>query len=68
MAITEEANPLVYDRATFRFENNQVTYQYENLNEEKLDPAVHHSIEETPLDQVLQDSWTERLFYGIGNA
>jgi hypothetical protein len=50
-----------------KFENNEILFSKE-VNPEKSDVEVnHHAIEETILDKVIDESWTEKLFYGVGN-
>ena len=55
------------DKHTFKFDENQrVTYSRE-VNPESKDPEIDHQIEETQLNPVIRDSWSEALFYGVGN-
>ena len=54
------------DKTTFRFEGNRVVYGKE-VNAEREDTELNHAIEETKLDVLIDESWTESLFYGIGN-
>lgn len=58
---------IVLDKTTFNFEGNQLVYKKE-VNDEKADVEVNHSIAESPLDPIFDDSWTETFFYGIGNT
>jgi hypothetical protein len=59
-------NNAVADKTTFKFENNQISFQ-RDVNPELSDVDINHSVENTLLDVVNNDSWTEALFYGIGN-
>ena len=59
-------NSVVYDKTMFKFENNELYFSKE-VNEEKSDAEVNHAIDETKLDKVVDQSWTETLFYGVGN-
>lgn len=59
-------NDEIVDQTTFRFQNNQLSFSRE-VNPELSDPLVNHAIEQTKLDVVNTDSWTETLFYGVGN-
>ena len=59
-------NSPVQDKTTFRFANNSLSFEKE-VNTEKSDAAVNHAISNTQLDIVHNDTWTESLFYGIGN-
>lgn len=54
------------DKTTFKFEDNGVYFSKE-VNGAKSDTDVNHAIAETKLDAVLEESWTEALFYGVGN-
>ena len=60
-----EHSPVV-DKVTFKFEGDQLSFA-RAVNEEKSDAEVNHAIEESPLDTMLDESWTEALFYGRGN-
>lgn len=55
------------DKTSFKFEGNEVYFSKE-VNEEKSDPELNHPVEETKLDVLVDDSWTEALFYGVGNS
>lgn len=61
-----EGSEVIIDKNTFRFVNNELTYS-KSVNPEKSDILLNHEIGETPLANTQQDSWTETLFYGIGN-
>lgn len=54
------------DKTSFKFEGNEIYFSKE-VNEETEDPELNHAIEETKLDVLVDDSWTEALFYGVGN-
>ena len=56
----------VADRTTFRFENNQLLYKRE-VNGELVDTEIEHAIEENKLHPLIDQSWSETLFYGLGN-
>jgi hypothetical protein len=58
----------VYDRTTLKFRDNKLSYMRE-INSDLTDPELHNSIEESFLIPMLTDdiTWTERLFYDIGN-
>ena len=58
--------PSVVDKTTFRFENNKLLFE-RDVNAEKADIEINHSVPQTELDHVYTDSWTETLFYGVGN-
>ena len=55
------------DRTTFKFEGNQLTFA-KDVNDERVDTDVNHAVEAAPLDGLLDESWTEALFYGRGNS
>ena len=54
------------DKHTFKFANNQVTYS-RMVNGEHVDVDVEHAIEESTLDPHMEQTWSEAMFYGIGN-
>lgn len=56
----------VPERTTFRFENNQLHYKRE-VNGEVVDTEIEHAIEESKLNLLIDQSWSETLFYGLGN-
>ena len=66
LRVMDDQDATVSDRTTFRFENNALHFQ-RDVNEELSDPEVNHAIANTELDEVQRDSWTETLFYGVGN-
>ena len=59
-------NSSILDKTTFRFDNNALSFSKE-VNAEHCDPLVNHAIPESSLVPQHTDSWTETLFYGIGN-
>ena len=59
-------NSVVLDKTMLKFENNELFFSKE-VNQDKSDAEVNHAIEETKLDKVIADSWTEKFFYGVGN-
>ena len=54
------------DKTSFKFEANGIYFTKE-VNEELDDVEINHPIEETKLDVLVDESWTEALFYGVGN-
>ena len=56
----------ISDKTTFRFENNQLLFS-KHVNAEKSDVEINHAIPESQLDELITQSWTETLFYGVGN-
>jgi hypothetical protein len=56
----------ILDKTTFRFDENALTFSRE-VNGEHCDPEVEHAIADSSLVPHHSDSWTEALFYGIGN-
>ena len=56
----------VIDKTMFKFEGNNIYFAKE-VNDEACDSEINHAIEEAKLDIVIDESWTEALFYGIGN-
>ncbi len=64
--VSDDYEEVVADKTMFKFENNEL-YLSKEVNAEKSDPETNHAIEETKLDKVIADSWTEKFFYGVGN-
>ena len=64
--VMDDASSVVADKTTFRFENNELHFGRE-INEDLTDAEVNHAIKSTQLDTVQRESWTETLFYGVGN-
>ena len=63
----EEDSGAVTDLHTFKFgEGGKVTYE-RKVDGDAHDSEIEHSIEESELAQTIGDSWTETLFYGLGN-
>ena len=59
-------NSVVLQRSTFKFENNEIKFS-KDVNFDKMDGYTEHQVGETPLAVAMDNSWTESLFYGIGN-
>lgn len=53
-------------KTTFRFENNGLLFSHE-VNEQVLDTEIEHPVSESKLTPLLDNTWSEALFYGIGN-
>ena len=66
LKLFEDAAEDVVDKHTFKFENNQVTYKRE-VNGQLVDTEVEHAIEESVLTPHVDQTWSETLFYGLGN-
>jgi hypothetical protein len=64
--VDEQDRTTVADRVTFRFENNSLLYKRE-VNQEVLDPEVEHQVKEAALQPIIDQTWTETFFYGLGN-
>ena len=56
----------VVDKTTFRFQDNKLTFR-RDINEEVKDVEIEHPISEVELTPVLDQTWSETLFYGLGN-
>ena len=57
---------LISDKTTFTFKNSELHFERE-VNGDMTDPSLNHAIASTKLDGINKDSWTESLFYGLGN-
>ena len=68
LKITEsiEGSDEIIKKTTFRFANDNLSYEH-LVNENLLDKDLHFQINETPLMWSSKTSWSEKLFYGIGN-
>lgn len=62
----EEDRSVVPERTTFRFENNHLHFKRE-VNGEVVDTEIEHAIEDNKLHPIIDQSWSETLFYGLGN-
>ena len=67
LQIFEDSNDAVVDRHYFKFDNGQVSYG-RAVDVDRVDAEVEHAIEQTPLSSAVADSWSETLFYGVGNS
>ena len=56
----------IEDKITFKFLDDELYFSHE-INEDLLDPEVNHQIEENNIGVVTATSWSEKLFYGLGN-
>jgi len=66
MIMDEECNEVV-DQHTFRFsDDGKVSYE-RIIDSNVKDAEIEHAIEEGQLDADINQSWTETLFYGVGN-
>ena len=64
--ITQPSNELIYDKTTFKFQDNQLYYG-RIVSPHLSDTDVNHNVADSKLDHYIPDSWTETLFYGVGN-
>lgn len=64
--VDEQDKTTVADRVTFRFEKNNLLYKRE-VNSEVKDPEIEHAVTETALQPMIDQTWSEVFFYGLGN-
>jgi hypothetical protein len=64
--VDEEDRTTVPDRVTFRFQDNGIHYRRE-VNAEVKDPEIEHAVSEIRLLPIIDQTWSEVLFYGLGN-
>ena len=64
--VDERASSQVVDKTTFRFHNNTLSFQ-RDVNADLTDPEVNHAVDPTDLSLAYDNSWSETLFYGVGN-
>jgi hypothetical protein len=62
----ENDKTTVPEKTTFRFENNNLFFKRE-VNGEVLDKEIVHDVPESKLHPLIDQSWSEVLFYGLGN-
>jgi hypothetical protein len=62
----ENDTDTVHDKTTFSFRDNKLSYKRE-VNGEFKDTEIEHPITESQLQPVMDQTWSEVLFYGIGN-
>ena len=62
----EDGDGSVVDRHWFKFEDQKVSYQ-RDVDYSAKDEELEHHIAPTVLDETVEDSWSETLFYGVGN-
>jgi hypothetical protein len=56
----------VPNKFTFKFENNALHYE-RDVNGEVLDPELEHAVPFSKLTPLINQTWSETLFYGLGN-
>lgn len=56
----------VPDRTSFRFENGGIFFKRE-VNGEVVDSEIEHSVDEKKLSPLIDQTWSETFFYGLGN-
>ena len=64
--VDEQDTATVPERTTFRFANNALTFERE-VNGEVVDSEIQHAVPESRLHPLVDQSWSETLFYGLGN-
>jgi hypothetical protein len=65
--VTEPAGGNVLEKTTFRFNNNRLTVE-KDVSSERDQEIFCDSIPESQLTGEIEQTWSETLFYGIGNA
>ena len=66
LKIFEGENDGILDKHFFRYTDNKLTYS-RTINADKVDPEIEHAIAESELRPLMHDTWSETLFYGLGN-
>jgi len=67
LKVLDEADrTTVPERTTFLFQDSQLHYRRE-VNGEVLDTEIEHEVPESKLHPLVAQSWSETLFYGVGN-
>lgn len=52
---------------TFRFEDSKLLFK-RIVNGDIKDLEVEHPVKEVALEPVMRQTWSETLFYGVGNT
>jgi len=66
LRLFDETAEEVLDVHSFKFENGKLSYA-RRINPFALDAEIEHEISETELNELIEQTWTEKMFYGIGN-
>jgi hypothetical protein len=64
--VDENDTTTVADRTTFRFQDNNLFFKRE-VNGEVHDSEIEHEVNEVKLLPLIDQSWSETFFYGLGN-
>jgi hypothetical protein len=64
--VSQEETSLVPERTTFRFVDNNLYFQ-RDVNGELVDSEIEHGVPESKLHPLVDQSWSETFFYGLGN-
>ena len=64
--VDENDTTTVADRTTFRFQDNNLFFKRE-VNAEVHDPEIEQAVAEVKLLPLIDQSWSETFFYGLGN-
>jgi len=64
--VDENDTTTVADRTTFRFQDNNLFFKRE-VNAEVHDSEIEHAVSEVKLLPLIDQSWSETFFYGLGN-
>lgn len=66
LKLFDETAEEVLDVHSFKFEEGRLSYA-RRVNPFALDANVEHEIGETELNELIEQTWTEKMFYGLGN-
>lgn len=64
--VDENDKTTVSDKVTFRFSDNTLHYKRE-VNPELKDVEIEHPVAEAQLHPLIDQTWSEVMFYGLGN-
>ena len=62
----EEKDSAVVDKHSFKFNDNKITYS-RSVDGAAIDEEIEHTISESELTPLIAQTWSETLFYGVGN-
>ena len=66
LKIFEDKDSSVVDKHSFKFNDNKITYSRQ-VDGTSVDTEIEHGIQESELTPLVAQSWSETLFYGVGN-
>ena len=66
LKLNDDASGDVVEKRTFKWSQNRMFYEHQ-IDESTRDPEIHHAVAETEIRDMIDETWTETFFYGLGN-